>query len=495
MGSRVAKGGAGEDRRGRVSASGPPESLLRLRPLKVAAQAAAGAPGGRGPTKAPGDVSGPTGGPVWCSAGPSCENREEAEEAASLWTILHPMIATRLTLIVLLIAASAAGACRGATTRGPLASAPGEGRPARSEAAASAPTGPPQGAATPSDSDLDPPPLLTALERSQFEHATRYSENFGGLSVLVMRDGQVIFEQYREGVAPTTPHALASGTKSFAGAIAIAAVEDGLLSLDELVADTITEWQQDRRRSRITLRQLLTLTSGIPGGTIGRPPSYADAIKTAAKAEPGAKFQYGPAPFQIFGEVMRRKLVAKAATSAEAESVEAYLTRRVLDPIGLEVGAWRKDRDGNINLPSGALLAAREWAKFGELIRNGGAWNGVQVLRADLVAELLVPSSANPRYGLTFWLNTADGRGLDPEELLARTADLVAGDEGDEATQSNDSAPGAESDLRTLFMAAGLGKQRCYVIPSRNLVIVRQGPLDRRSAFKDDAFLRRMLGE
>jgi len=402
------------------------------------------------------------------------------------------MNAARLTLIVTLIIISTAVACRGSIERGPVGVVSSDTQSAGGAAASSAPTATagraPHAPDHAPDHALAHALKLTDFERSQFDLAARYSESHGGLSMLVMRGGEVIYERYREGVSPETPHALASGTKSFAGAMAIAAVEDELLALDELVADTITEWKEDPRRSRITIRQLLNLTSGIPGGTIGRPPSYAAAINTAAKADPGAKFQYGPAPFQIFGEVMRRKLAAKAMSSAEVESVEGYLTRRILGPIGLEVGAWREDRDGNINLPSGALLTAREWVKFGELMRMHGSWKGTQILRADLVSELLVPSPANPRYGLTFWLSSPDGRGLDPEEMLApRTA------RNPEAAA--EMAPDAVGAASHLFMAAGLGKQRSYVIPSRQLVVVRQGPLDRRSPFTDDAFLRRLLGE
>ncbi|MCY2973197.1 MAG: hypothetical protein NTW52_00865 [Planctomycetota bacterium] len=76
-----------------------------------------------------------------------------------------------------------------------------------------------------------------------------------------------------------------------------------------------------------------------------------------ATAEPGMRFSYGPIPFQCFGELMRSKL------EPQNEFVEAYLQRRVLDPIGMKVGNWRKDADGNINLPAGVFLTPREQGK------------------------------------------------------------------------------------------------------------------------------------
>ncbi|NBB73601.1 MAG: serine hydrolase, partial [Bacteroidetes bacterium] len=58
------------------------------------------------------------------------------------------------------------------------------------------------------------------------------------------------------------PHLLASGTKAFNGILALAAAEDGLLTLDERVAETIPAWSEDPAKSQITIRQLLHLTAG-----------------------------------------------------------------------------------------------------------------------------------------------------------------------------------------------------------------------------------------
>lgn len=318
------------------------------------------------------------------------------------------------------------------------------------------------------------------LERCR--RAATYSEANNGLAVLVMKSGAVVFEQYGRGHGPDRSANLASGTKSFSGVMAAAAAQDGLLTLDERVSDTIVEWKSDEQKSQITIRQLLSLVSGIEGGTIGRPPSYREALATDCSATPGTTFQYGPAPFQVFGELLRRKLAAR--DGEPRESVEAYLHRRVLDPIGLQTGFWQRDRDGNINLPSGANLTAREWAKFGEFMRLGGKWGDVQVIDSSLLRECLKPAAANPRYGLTFWLNTPDGTALaDPEAGLRPLRRLLPRRDKKHTSFPPDA-----------FMAAGLGKQRLYVIPSLELVIVRQGKLERRATFEDEPFLSTLLG-
>src|SRR3974390_1143985 len=90
------------------------------------------------------------------------------------------------------------------------------------------------------------------LDNSNFQRAAAYSAQYHGVSMLVMKDGKIIFEDYPNGHLASEPHELASGTKSFSGVVAIAAQEDGLLSLDEKVSQTITEWNGDSSRESIT---------------------------------------------------------------------------------------------------------------------------------------------------------------------------------------------------------------------------------------------------
>jgi len=308
-----------------------------------------------------------------------------------------------------------------------------------------------------------------------------------------MHRGEVLFEHHAGWSTPERAHPLASGTKSFCGVMLAAAIEDGLISsFEERVSDTIPEWRSDPRLERMTLRELLSLTGGVEGGPTGRPPSYAESVNAKAFASPGERFRYGPIPFQVFGEVMRRKL------DPSGEGVGEYLRRRVLDPIGVRVGAWRTDSQGNPQLPSGASLTARDWARFGEMLRNGGLVQGdggpTQVIRSDLLAELRQGSRAKPACGVTLWL--FDGRsGIDPEvslreELRRRLRERIGRTAG--VVEARPAAPAPS--LPSGFMAAGLGKQRMYVFPELEMVVVRQGTLERSSAFTDREFLSRLLG-
>ena len=307
------------------------------------------------------------------------------------------------------------------------------------------------------------PQSLTDQER--YRLAAEYSAENRGRAVLVMKGEKIVFEDYENGHSMDTPWFLASGTKSFSGVMLAAAIEDKLVkNYDEKVSETITEWKADKRKANITLRQLLSLTSGIDAGEIGRVPDYREAVGFPVKTDAGTRFEYGPVPFQIFGEVMRRKLAPRK------ESVMDYLKKRILDPIDLKVAFWRTS-DGNPLLPQGASLTAREWAKFGLFLKNGGKWNGKQIVGKKLLDELIVGTKANPAYGITFWLNAA---GTSPAGMPTAMRVETANGEA----------------LKDLFMAAGAGNQRLYIIPSKDLVVVRYAAFGK---FDDREFLGRLI--
>ena len=322
-------------------------------------------------------------------------------------------------------------------------------------------------------------------EQERFKLAAEYSRKFRGLSVLILKQGEIVFEEYQNGHSSEKSNQLASGTKSFSGVMLAAAIEDGLIKgFDEKVSDTISEWKTDTKKNKITLRQLLSLRSGIDVGSIGKTPSYSEAINFPATYAPGKKFQYGPVPFQIFGEVMKRKLTQRN------DDVESYLKRRILDPLGLTVSYWRK-KGAEPNLPSGAFLTAREWSKFGTLLLNQGKWNGKQIVSKNLLDELIKGSKTNPNYGITFWLNrSSNGKAniasnnSERRKRFLRRFNIVPETERISKNGLGKNLP------KDIFLAAGAGKQRLYIIPSKNMVVVRQGS---RSRFDDGKFLNRLL--
>ncbi len=315
-----------------------------------------------------------------------------------------------------------------------------------------------------------------------FDEAAEYNAANEGVSLVVLQDGTIVFEDYPNNGAAQTRWELASGTKSFSGVLAAAAVQDGLLSLDEPVSQTLTEWQNDPRKSTITIRQLLNLTSGIKTHRPGNIPTYAEAIASPALSPTGETFAYGPTAFQIFGEIMRRKLKDRY------DDPVAYLDQRIFKKIEISPRRWNKSTDGYPRLSMGADLSAREWARFGEFVRLGGNWKGEQLIDRSALDAFTRGSKVNPAYGLTWWLNKEiPPKTIKDARVLRRATDLYV---------NRQAAARLPDDL---LMAAGAGNQRLYIIPSRNLVIVRQsgalfGPRSGRD-FSDTAFLTRILSD
>jgi CubicO group peptidase (beta-lactamase class C family) len=344
--------------------------------------------------------------------------------------------------------------------------------PSPTAAATVAPTAAP--AAAPAATPTATAPALP--EAARYRLAADYSRRHQGTAILVLRGDRIVFEDYQSEAIARAPQPIFSGTKSFGCLLAVAAAQDGLLTLDELVADSVPEWRADPRKARITIRHLLALSSGLdPATSLLQDRAvanvYARALDLPAVAEPGARFAYGDSHLAVFGEVLRRKLATRG------EEPLAYLTRRLLQPLGLTDTRWQRDAAGNLLLASGARLTARDWAALGRFLVQRGQWQGQPLLPPDLLGQCFAPSRPLPAYGLTFWLNEP----LPP--AASRPPDsLLRVDRSGGAIYAG--AP------RDLAMAAGAGGQRLYLIPARDLVVVR---LARGGDWTDRAFLTRLL--
>lgn len=315
------------------------------------------------------------------------------------------------------------------------------------------------------------------LVAADVRRAADYSAACRGYSLLVVQRGKTILEEYANGNSAGKAHKIYSGTKAFWGLAALAAVEDGLLDLDERVSHTLPEWRDDPRRSRVTLRALLDFSSGLEPGFFLHRDGVRDRNRAAMELPMvsgiGERFIYGPSGMQVFHEVLRRKLVPRRT------SPTAYLERRVLAPIGLGSQRYLSDRAGNPLLAAGWQLTAREWAKMGRVVLAKGA----PVLGRGTVSAAWRGSAANRAYSLGWWNNRAapGGREIDIEDML----DL------DWRRQDWRGAVICRDAPADLVACVGSGYQRLFVIPALELVVVRQGGGGR---FSDARFLRLLLG-
>jgi CubicO group peptidase (beta-lactamase class C family) len=317
----------------------------------------------------------------------------------------------------------------------------------------------------------------SAIDAGALQSAKKYSSSHHGFSLLVIQNNRTVLEDYPSGHHANEITSIYSGTKGFWCVAAAAAAQDGILDLDEHVQDTISEWRSDPRKEGIRIRDLLHFTAGIEpvfslhGKSISDRNGY--SIKLAPARPPGDAFMYGPSQLQIFSEVLRRKLASRRLTP------EQYLERRILRPLGIAGVDFREDKKGNPLLASGFKLTARQWAQLGKLISNDGKIGRRQLVRADLLKECFRGTRANPMFGMGFWLNreAPDGREIDVERMLDVPWERQSWRDG---CLSNAAPPDT-------IAAIGSGFQRMYIVPSQNLIIVRQARND--PAFSDTRFL------
>lgn len=307
--------------------------------------------------------------------------------------------------------------------------------------------------------------------------ARDYNFSVGGQTFLVLYKGETLDEAYANGGAVDKVQLLASATKGFTGMLGAIAASEGLFSLDEPVAQrALVEWQSDPQKSKITFRHLLSMTSGLR--ELNDQSAWIDFLKAPVDHPAGSTFVYSGDP-NIFGLALERRL--------GGESVVAYFSRKLFQPLGITTIRWATNfDDGHPQLSGGAYVTARDWAKFGEFVRRtmDGTWNGPTLLTRSFFDQVFTGGPAHPAYGFYWWLKEPV-----PTELAAVI------DANNKSQYTRDIKPIVDDPLvpDDFVMAAGAYDQRLYVIPSRGLTVVRNGPTGT-NAFEDVQFLDRLLG-
>ena len=283
-------------------------------------------------------------------------------------------------------------------------------------------------------------------------------------ALVVLSGGRIVAERYGEGYDRSSRLLGWSMSKTVTAVLIGLLVADGRLRLDESVP--IPAWQRSGDpRGEITLRQLLQMRSGLRHAEGGDPAHRSDEVRmlfldgrgdTAAyaeaqplEAEPGRRWEYSSATSVILADVAARILSDGPDPAARQRAVSDYLRARLFVPVGIRTMTPEFDDAGTLIGSSMIHATARDWARFGEFLRNGGAVAGAQVLPRTWVEFMTRPSPRNPGYGAQLWLNRPQVDGN--VKLL----------------------PGGSP--QSLFAAIGHGGQYLLVSPQQKLTIVRLG--------------------
>ncbi len=328
------------------------------------------------------------------------------------------------------------------------------------------------------------PPLLP---NDRLESAARYSAQHEGLALIVWQRGRTRLERYANGGAKRTEQRVFSVTKSFWGLAALRMQQEGLLRLGEKVSDTVVEWKDDPLRREILVSDLLGMQSGLdPAYALldgdGTRDREAAVLGVGALAPRATEFRYGPANMDALGLLMARKLAAHGLKLTPF----GYLDRKVLRPLGIRPPFWKNDLSGTPTMASGARLTARDLLRFGRMLNRRGRYHLHRIVGPAAFDAMWRGSAVNPAYGLTCWLNApaarADAEEVDVEAILNAGGTYP----GWERACFSRAAP---PDTVVLL---GSYNQRVYVVPSLDLVVVRQG---KGTTFKDAEFLALLFAE
>jgi len=294
-------------------------------------------------------------------------------------------------------------------------------------------------------------------------------------ALIVMHDGRIVAERYAPGFSSATPMLGWSMTKTVTAVLLGVLVQQGKLALDQKAL--VPQWRDGGDpRAAITLDHLLRMTSGLRftedhGDPLedvalmlfARADSASYAVDKPLEVPPGARWKYSSGTSNILSRVMRQ-----AVGGSELDYV-AFPRRALFDRIGIRSATIEPDSSGTLVTSSFMYATARDWARLGQLLLQGGVWRGKRVLPDGWVKYMatVTPQSTRKDFGAHLWVKVPP-----PFDSTANPR------------------PQAPSDA---FHAVGHEGQFVSVIPSRGLVVVRLGLSRGIHVWDHDAFLARVL--
>ncbi|MBL0916468.1 MAG: serine hydrolase, partial [Sphingopyxis sp.] len=205
-------------------------------------------------------------------------------------------------------------------------------------------------------------------------------------------------------------------------------VADGQLSLDGPAP--VAAWERSGDpRGAIALRDLLHMSSGLEHVEVGDPVWKGDTVTMLfgdgaqdmggfaeakpAAAQPGEVFNYSSATSVILSDIIADTLTPSQNPEARREATREFIHGRLMEPLGMTSLTPEFDAKGTMIGGSIMHATARDYAKFGEFLRNHGVVNGQRLLPETWMQFMLTPSATDPGYGGHIWLNRRRPAGSD----------------------------------------------------------------------------------
>lgn len=241
-------------------------------------------------------------------------------------------------------------------------------------------------------------PAALGVDAGALEQHRALCERTGADACLVIYKGKLVQELYSSRYREPMP--AMSSTKSITGILVGMLLDDGKIkSLDEPVCNYLPQWCEGRR-GKVTIRHLLTMTSGLPEMTTDGVGYAADknplVIKMSPAAEPGAGWVYSNEGVQLLSPLLDK---------AAGEPIQDYARRRLFEPLGMRRTRLHLDAKGHAWTYGEMQTTPRELARVGLLMLQKGVWQGRRIVSERWVEQSTRSSQTlMPRYGLLWWL-------------------------------------------------------------------------------------------
>jgi CubicO group peptidase (beta-lactamase class C family) len=284
-------------------------------------------------------------------------------------------------------------------------------------------------------------PLSLGWDVAKLNEAITYAGTKNTYGLIILYKGRIVTENYWNGWDKDKVYFIASAGKSVTAFLAGIAQQEGQLNINNKTSTYLGNgWTSAplAKENLITVRHQLTMTTGLEYNVPDQ-----DCITPACltyKADAGSFWYYYNAPYRLLQNVI---------ANATSTNYNTYTKTKLADKIGMKNFTWY-----NYIL----WLNTRDMARFGLLTLNKGTWNGNQLMTDQSYFSAMTNTSQtyNQSYGYLWWLNGKSS-------FMAPTSTLVF--------------PGALAPAAPADMISGLGKgdKKIYVIPSKDLVVVRHG--------------------
>ncbi|MCC6690407.1 MAG: serine hydrolase [Bacteroidia bacterium] len=259
-------------------------------------------------------------------------------------------------------------------------------------------------------------PIPNAKDYNLKNIDTKAFEPYGTVAYLIIKNDSVCYEQYWEGYTQNSFSNSFSMAKSFVGILVGCALQDGYIkTLDDAVGDFLPEFKIGDN-SKLTIRHLLTMSSGINfDEDYVNPFAYPAAayygtnikkltLQYKVTEDPGKQFKYLSGNTELLGMILEK---------ATGKKLSEYMSERLWQPMGAKNAAyWSLDHDGGMEKAYCCFNSnARDFSRFGLLYLHNGKWNNNQLVPADYVKQATEPAplldesgKTNTSYGYQWWI-------------------------------------------------------------------------------------------